>query len=298
MSRFLIDKNGDVTPAFDEQLTEKFGYPMPDFDLPSYAVRNLGAIDLEIQETSVVVRFRWLTVSSAALAACARVLLDVSARNISIHCEAAEWTEQHFATADDAVVWLGESQNGILGAGQRRATPHFVIQPQNLKALANRPLNRLEEHEDHFSLFFKKWRIAQGQFSSDITESFVRFGDIDRASIASERPDGKIVYEHVGARITLYDCADDAWTFRLNGRPVAEQIDREYGGQIEKTYRRALDRREPQYDHIDAVVQDGRGAMRFRYNRLLLPWQHGSNGRILTSLSFKTEPDTPVRVEA
>lgn len=294
MSRFLIDKNGDVAPAFDEQLTEKFGYPMPDFDLPSYAVRNLGAIDLDVEDDHAVVRFRWLTVTGEALEACARLLLDLSAHNITVHCEAGEWTEQHFAAAEDAIAWLGETQRAMLGGS--RASPHFVIQQQNLKALANRPLSKLEEPEDHFSLFFKKWRISQGQFSNDITESFVRFGDIDRAVIASERQDGKLVFEHIGARITLYNCADDAWTFRLNGRPVADQFDREYGRQVESVFRRALDLREPQYDHIDAVVQDGQGAVRFRYNRLLLPWQHGSNNRILTTLSFKTEPDAPVQI--
>lgn len=294
MSRFLVDKNGDVTPAFDEQLTEKFGYPMPDFDLPSYAVRNLGAIDIDLQEAHAVVRFRWLTVTREALETCARVLLDFSARDITVHCETDGWVEQHFATADDAVVWLGDIGHQTPGATERRASPHFVIQPQNLKAIANRPLNRLEEAEDHFSLFFKKWRISQGQFSSDVTESFVRFGDIDRAVIASERPDGKIVFEHIGARITIYDRADDAWTFRLNGRPVAEQLDQEYGRHVESVFRHALDRGEPQYDHIDAVIQDGRGPMRFRYNRLLLPWQVGANRRLLTSLSFKTEPDAPI----
>ena len=296
MARFLIDKKGGVTPAFDEQLTEKFGYPMPDFDLPSYAVRNLGAIDLEVGETNAVLRFRWLTVSGAALEACAQLLLDLSAHNITVHCEAGEWTEHHFAAADDAIAWLADAQSAMLGG--RQASPHFVIQQQNLKALANRPLNRLEEPEDHLSLFFKKWRIAQGQFSTDVTESFVRFGDIDRTIIASERTDGRVVFEHIGARITAYNRADDAWMFRLNGRPVAEQFDREYGRQVESAYRQALDRREPQYDHIDAVVQDGQGAMRFRYNRLLLPWQHGSNGRILTTLSFKTEPDEAIQVES
>ncbi len=291
MSRFLIDTNGDVAPAFDEQLTEKFGYPMPDFDLPSYAVRNLGAIDLDIQDTHTVIRFRWLTVTSSALEACGRLLLDLSAHNISVHCEAGEWSEQHFETAEDTIAWLGETQRAM---GGRRASPHFVIQQQNLRSLANRPLNRLEEPEDHFSLFFKKWRISQGQFSSDVTDSFVRFGDIDRAVIASERQDGKLVFEHIGARITVYNRADDAWTFRLNGIPISEQFDREYGRHVEGVFRDALDRREPQYDHIDAVIHDGRGAMRFRYNRLLLPWMNGSNQRLLTSLSFKTEPDSPV----
>jgi hypothetical protein len=292
MSRFLIDTNGDVAPAFDEQLTEKFGYPMPDFDLPSYAVRNLGAIDLDIEETHTVIRFRWLTVTSNALEACSRLLLDLSAHNIVIHCEAGEWTEQHFATAEAAIAWLGESQSAMHGG--RRASPHFVIQKQNLKSLANRPLNRLEEPEDHFSLFFKKWRISQGQFSSDVTDTFVRFGDIDRAVIASERTDGKIVFEHIGARLAVYSRTDEAWTFRLNGIPISEQFDREYGRHVEGVFRNALDRKEPQYDHIDAVIHDGRGPMRFRYNRLLLPWVNGSNQRLLTSLSFKTEPDLPV----
>ena len=293
MSRFLIDNKGDVIPAFDGQLTEKFGYPLPDFDLPSYAVRNLGAIDVEIDESHAIVRFRWLTVSQDALEACARLLLDLSAHDIAVHCEADRWTEQHFATAEDAVAWLGDSQSVALGASHRRATPHFVIQRQNLKTIADRPLNRLEQAEDRFSLFFKKWRISQGNFSNDVTEAFVRFGVIDRAVIASERPDGKLVFEHIGARITIYNRADDAWTFRLSGRPVVEQFDKEYGRHVEGVFRDALELRQPQFDHIDAVIQDGQGAMRFRYNRLLLPWQNGDQ-RLLTTLSFKTDPDAPV----
>ena len=35
MNRYLVDKQGDVLSAFDERLVEKFGYPLPDFDLPA-----------------------------------------------------------------------------------------------------------------------------------------------------------------------------------------------------------------------------------------------------------------------
>jgi hypothetical protein len=279
--------------AFDERLVEKFGYPMPDFDLASYAVRNFGAIDLDLADSRTTVRFRWLTVTAAAIDAASKLLRQLPPGQVTVHCQSNEWTEQTFSSGEEAVEWIAASL-AAQGDGRPVTTSHLVASPRDLQSISGRSLNRLEEADDHFSLLFKKWRLSHHRFTSQITETLIRFGDIDRAVIACERTDGKIVFEHVGARITLYDRADDAWMFRLHGRPVSEQPDAKYGRYAESVFRKTLDEGQPRLDHVDAIVNDGRGPVRFRYDRLLLPWQMDNGARVLTTLSYKTDPDTAV----
>jgi hypothetical protein len=296
MPRYLIDSAGRVWDPFDEQLLAVLGDADPDYDILAYAVRNLGAVDVNVRDQVATLRFRWLTVSRGALASLTRMLITLPVDAVVIHSETKLWNEHRFLNTAEAIEWLEAAQEGgsdiSKAINRQEKSHHLVATPRTLKSIGDRPLSRLEEADDHFSFFFKKWRLAQKKFSTDITEALVRFGDLDRSVVAREQSSNStLVFEHVGSRITLYNRSDDAWTFRFSGRPVTEQPDPEYGRYTDRVFRQVLDSAEPRFDHIDAVVSDGRGAQRFQYDRLLLPWQLNSGERVLTSLSFKTSPD-------
>src|SRR5450755_945649 len=55
---FLIDDQGKVWPAGALDLRRRLGYPDPDFDLPAYAMRNLGYVLVRERGNSVHVSLR------------------------------------------------------------------------------------------------------------------------------------------------------------------------------------------------------------------------------------------------
>jgi hypothetical protein len=284
LSRYLIDKQGEILPAFDEGLVEKFGYPLPDFDLPSYAVRNLGAVDVEIRAEHTDVRFRWLTVSAAALEAVARLLLQPAVTRVTIYCESHQWMEYHFETGAQAAGWI--EANGE--QGRATSTRNILTTARQLQSLSDRSLSRIEDSDDRLALIFKKWRLTHGRFNPDMVSFLLRFGLLDRTVVAAEAAESReLVFEHSGAAFTLYDSCDKAWNLRAQGARVSDQPDTEYGRWIERTYRSVLDRNEPRFESVDAVVQ-GRTAepYRFCYDRLVLPWHDERGARLITGTSY------------
>lgn len=289
MSRYLIDKGGDVTPAYEEGLAAKFGYPMPDFDLPSFAVRNFGAIDLEVGTKQITVRFRWLTVTPAAI----EVLIETLLRNpptasVTIHCEMERWIEQGFSSPEQAVAWIMANRELWVGTGAR----NVITTPRSLKSLSDRSLSHLDHHDDRLALMFKKWRLAHGMFSGDMTEFLVRHSLLDRTVITFQRPEGDPAFEYVGSGVTIYEGANPEWTYTVAGRPMTEQPDPEFGRWSANIYSNVMNESQPTFDHVDAVVRHGKGTGRFRYDRLLLPWVSNGGTRVVTGLSFKTNPDS------
>lgn len=285
--RLIVDRDGSVWSAYDESLVERWGYPEPDFDLPSFAVRNLGAVDILVDEQQTTITFRWLTVKAEALAGAVQMLEQIPPREVIVRCETHSWTDQRFLSPAEAISWIAANRTLWLGASSRSV----ITTPRKLNALSDRPLSRIEDGDDSLALLFKKWRLTHGRFSEDVVTFLVRFGMLDRAVITRQKPGDEIIFEHVGSGITLYNHVDPDWTYTIAGQPVVAQPDQEYGQWVASIFRDVSDRRQPAFDHVDAVVRDGQGAGRFRYDRLLLPWESADESRLVTSLSFKTDPD-------
>lgn len=287
-ARLIVDGDGSIWSAYDDELVRRWGYPDPDFDLPSFAVRNLGAIDVSISDAGILVKFRWLTVKAEALAGAIQLLGQFPPRAVTIRCEAETWSDHHFVDPAEATNWIQANRTLWVGSGGARSV---VTSPRKLNALSSRSLSKIEAADDSLALMFKKWRLAHGRFSEDVVSFLVRYSLLDRAVITRQRPGSDIVFEHVGSSITLYDRSNPDWTYMIAGKPVVAQPDKEYGRWVATIFKDVSERREPAFDHVDAVVRDGRGAGRFRYDRLLLPWESGDESRLVTSLSFKTDPD-------
>lgn len=283
MERFLIDKSGQVFPAFDEELAEKFGYPMPDFDLPSYAVRNLGAIDIEITDLQTLVRFRSLFVTEAALRAAASLLVEVTHSQVTVLCDDQGWQTQVFDDAEDAAAWLCDH-----GRSRNANFRNVVTTPLDIASLSARRLNSLEQPHDRLAAVFKKWRIRSGTFDGDLVNFMVAHNLLSRSIIVSESmTDKRLLIEHFGSGFTIFEEQDPTWKYTRHGRPVDESHDKEYATAISETYRRALDEDKPRFDHVDALVRvTGEQVDRFVYDRLLLPCKAPEGTRVLVTASY------------
>lgn len=291
MPRYLIDSQGRVWDPFDDRLLVKLGDPDPDYDLISYAVRNLGFIDVVVGSGAgalTTVRMRELAVTGTALLAVLELIARIAVGPVSVISGHERWIERRFDDAAGAVNWLSKGPNAeVLVTG----FSDIAVVPQNLERLSNRRLNAIEQSDDRLALLFKKWRIASGKFSYDTTQFLVNFGLLDRTALARPGDGTTLVWHHLGSKLNVYERDDKGWHVTLVGRPVDQQSDSNYGAFTQATFKRALSSREPRLDHIDAVIRNQRGCHRTRYDRLILPWETADGDKIISTLSYKTDKD-------
>lgn len=295
MPRYLIDSQGRVWDPFDDHLLVTLGDPDPDYDLVSYAVRNLGFVDVLVGDevAGTTIRVRELAVTAPALFAASALVARVSVGPVTIISGTDSWSERHFEAADDAVAWLQERTNAdVLSTG----FSDIAVVSQDIARLSNRRLNALEQNDDRLALLFKKWRISSGRFSYDTTQFMVNFGLLDRTALARPTDGGALVWHHLGSRLNVYERDDKVWHLTFVGRPVDQQNDPNYGAFIQKAFQQTIASGEPRLDHIDAVVRNRHGAHRTRYDRLILPWEANDGQKVISTLSYKTDEDVEITV--
>jgi hypothetical protein len=291
--RYLIDPRGTVWTHPAHGLGEALGYPEPDFDVWSYAVRNLGAVEITVGPEETVVSMRTATAHARAVAAAERFLAEnLGPQPVRLRYEIGAWIEETCEGPGQAV---GRLASALADAARESRRVAFAAKARNIDMLAEYRLNKIETPDERFSLLFKKWRLARGVFDSDTANFLVRFGLIDRTFVVGESAsDRSLVFEHVGLGFHAYDSYDQAWAFSTNGVPIANQPDPDYGRWIDRTYRNVLIQREPRFDYVDAVIQARGGEpYRSRYDRLLLPWQSVEGRGIVTGISYQAQALEP-----
>jgi hypothetical protein len=285
--QYLIDGTGRIWDPYDSDLLAELGEVDPDFDLVDYCVRNLGMIQIAaaVADGCTAVRFRWLAVTQTALKAAASLLTNLPAGPVEVLTAEDHWTSKRFEDAAEAAIWLTAERLTTMNVSFQ----DVVVVPRGLNQLAERRLNSLTQDEDRLALLFKKWRIASQAYSPDVSEFMVKFGLLDRAVLVRENEDKTFVFEHVGTRINMY--ADEAWRYNTIGKPVTDQPDGNYAKYVQSMMQEVKQSKTPKFDHVDAIIRDGRGAHRTRYDRLVLPWRYSNDTVIVTTLSYKTDTD-------
>ena len=292
--QYLIDGTGRIWDPYDSRLLAELGDPDPDYDIVSFAVRNLGHVAVNVldqPERKVIISIRLMTVHSAALAATVRLLADLPQHRVEIRAEQEGANTYTFGNSATALQWLAAEGTSIAA---HTSFTDVAVQARSLNLLADRRLNNISQSEDKLALLFKKWRISSQQYSPAVTDTLVRFGLLDRMSIAVERSnDNALVFEHLGTKLNMYDRYEgEGWNYHFVGRQVADQPDRNYGKYVDNTLRAVITSGKPTFDHVDAMIRHRTGAHRTRYDRLILPWKGLDGATIVTSLSYKTEADS------
>ena len=289
MGRYLIDHEGRVWSEPGNGLGETLGYPDPDFDAWSYAIRNLGAVEITVEANLTTVAMRSATAKASAVARAEAFLATLPPTPVRLRYEIGTWVEETCETPEHAVDRLA---NALVDSMRESRRVAFSAKARKLDLLGDIRLNRLESNEERLGLVFKKWRLSHGTFDNETPNFLIRFGLIDRAVIANQSDSsGAIVFSHAGSGLNLYDNHDKAraWAFAVVGARVEDQPDPDYGRWVAQTYRSVLSENRPRFDFIDAVVQPPNAEpYRTRYDRLLLPWRMPSGERVVTAVSFKT----------
>ncbi len=276
----LIDDQGNCWPSGSRELFSQLGNADPDFDMASYAVRNLGFIEVEGTPDSIHLRLRPGAVDPKALAALFYLLSDTTPRRLVLGYFIDEWgyeicpgSEKMFARIEELV----------REAANRRPNNAYL-------SLRKDPAALVESRDTHLSFLFAKWRATFGTFHDGTMEDLATLGLLDRTIILDHYGASDIlIIKNWGKGLRFFG---SDWTTKAPGHSMENQPDRDYATWVARGYREAARVRGPVFEQIDAVIRSkDSDPSRREYERLILPWRTPRGDTIITGCSALIRKD-------
>lgn len=240
---------------------------------PDHAVRELGYVSLRERASSVQVFLRPSLVTEATLAALFYRLAEATPERVLISYLADEWRHELVRGAHQAMVRL---EDLVSEAGMWQPRARYREEPQEIALGKHAALERWRP-------LLGVWGLTGGRVPGRITDLFAALGLGDEALLLRmPRNSERLIIEHYGLGISFYPL----WCkLLLPGRDAEEQPDRDYAAMMTRAYRVAFGKRQPRFDAVDAVVRDPEGEMRrYRYDRLILPWEGDDGARFASGI--------------
>lgn len=271
---YLIDPNGNWWRWPSANLAERLGYPDPDFDMPSYAARNLGYVWLLVQPNVTFLQFRAGMLSRFCLDSLKPYLRKaVKDKPVGLVYFASGWLEEAYVDAEPLLARMDQ----LAFLREPRMRDLFIRKPHEPRDWAH------HTHRDLAGLF-ELWRFVDGQYTPPVERYLKQTGLIDRTVHVEPGNDGNLYVNTSGAGFTVYD---DFSFQSCIGRLLTDQPDKAYGRWIEGTYKNCLMTGDPVLDDVDAIIeQDGHDPRRRRYQRVILRWRTPDGRRLITGSSL------------
>jgi hypothetical protein len=276
MATYLIDDCGKWWPSPSAELQARLGYPDPDFDLAGYAVRNLGHVEVKIDDARRAIAFRPFCVKNHAIREVMAHLSAAGEGPIVLRYFVDKWQEETLASPSQAIERLSSLANI---ERQRTGLPVYAAMRRSLTDLARPDFQAFEP-------LFRKWRVQLHRFGDQSVDFLVRYNMLSRTVIASrDSASREPVFNFIGDGFSFYE---PDWGLKAIGDPIADQPDRDYGRWTSKIYGEVIDGNQAVLEDVDARIWGGPGlgTRHSRYSRLLLPWETTTGERIVTCVSF------------
>lgn len=271
---YLIDPNGNWWRWPSANLAERLGYPDPDFDMPSYAARNLGYVWLLVQPNVTFLQFRAGMLSRFCLDSLKPYLRKaVKDKPVGLVYFASGWLEEAYVDAEQLLARMDQ----LAFLREPRMRDLFIRKPHE-------PRDWMHHGHRDLAGLFELWRFVDGQYS-DAIHRYLQHTGLEARTVVLNGDDGgdlRVVYG--GGGFSVYDSFSFASTV---GRSIADQPDKAYGQWVSQSYLNCFRTGAPQLDDVDAIVeQPGHDPRRRRYQRLILRWQRPDGNVILTGSSI------------
>lgn len=269
----IIDDLGEEQPWPSARLIRDLDCSRADFDALDYIVRNMGYVLIIDSPQFVRLRLRPLLVSSRTVAALFYYLAERRPRRAAI-----SWFDEarHDEVCGDPKD-LFRRLTDILHASTRAAAAEpFMATRRSMDAI-------LSPAGHPFEPLLRGWLKGARE---DLLEIARTCGLWDRAMIAERDPGrGDFVFRHSGGAIQLYGAA---WGEKAVGRRISEQPDAAYGEWIERGCGAVDDARSARVELVHAAVTSPEGELRrWRYERLMLPFEAADGRRVVMSISAR-----------
>jgi hypothetical protein len=244
-----------------------------DCDPLAYAVRNLGFVLIIDRPGFLRLRLRPLLVSSRTVAAL------------------FYWLAEH-RPARSAVAWFDDQWHDEVCGGPRQLYQRLSeMLHASARSLVSEPylatrrsMDAILDPPGHpFAPLLKSWLRGSRE---DLLAIARRQGLWERAMVAERDPlSGGFRFRHSGGSIQLYGAE---WSEKAAGRRLSEQPDSAYGAWIEQGCANVDEARNVRVELVHAaVVGSDRQVRRWRYERLMLPFEAADGRRVVMSISAR-----------
>ena len=284
---FLIDDQGRLCEAVPKAVEILLDYPDADFDITDYAVRNIGWIQISLnqREGRVVAKFRSLTVSFGAVSALYALLSNSDWKTIRFDYDLFGWMTETYQDSGKACAALHVIVRSVI---------EFYHHPPYTSVEKSPALLREEgaDGADMLASVLDFWQERSGEISDDLTRRMREIGILPRLmliGVDSSGTDGR--FQYIGAGFTVYG---DRWPREAIGQNIQEQPDRAYAARVAGSCMTAARSSGPKYSHVDACIEvPGQDHRRSRYKCLKTPWTNRRGDRVLMITSVLT-PDVDI----
>ncbi len=281
----VYDENGRVWPAGSHEFRDLLGASAAaDFDMASFAVRNLGWIEVRHEPGRVHVRLAPRMAQTKALGALYDLLTALPTLAVVLHVRNEQsWDEEPCASG----IYAAERISSLVSKVELLGTQRFVA--------LRRPLSVLfrDKHSSLVDVLYRTRALEQG---NDV-DALVGFAESD--------PTGKTGFAvgvsghgqgrrngwstgHIGRNIVCYT---DEERRSLVGTDIRKGPDRDYGGWCQLAYDRAEAAGEPVVEDVRALILQRKAPpMELCYRRLLFPFK---NARGKVFILCTSEPTLP-----
>lgn len=243
-----------------------------DCDPLAYAVRNLGFVLIIDRPGFLRLRLRPLLVSSRAVAALLYWLAERRPARSAIAWFDDVWHDEVCGGPKQLYSRLTEILNA--STGNLLAEPYLATR---------RSMDTVLDQPGHpFAPLLKTWLRSSRE---DLMASAQRQGLWQRAMVAERDPaSGEFCFRHSGGSIQLYGAE---WSAQAAGRRLSEQPDAAYGRWIDRGCAAVDESGTARVELVHATVSAGRQVRRWRYERLLLPFEAADSRRVVMSISAR-----------
>jgi hypothetical protein len=263
----VFDDRGNVWPAHSPELRRELFCDLPDDDLRTGVIRNLGFVAGTTIGSNVAIRLHPGLVSEVALAATFYWLADRNPERVLIDYVG---TPSHPA---EVCTSAGAAIGRLVKLTGDQAFSRYVTEkpcpPDRLPA--GSPLRGLLE----------LWAASGGRYEAGAYSEYAARRLLKRFLIVRHDGSGRLVFDTVGDGLHV---PDREWFRTAIGRPIEEQPDTRYWRWVAQIQRAALRSDRPVLSDIDASIYwPSLGRVRRRYRRMLLPCVGPDGSRLLFS---------------
>ncbi len=273
MKKILIDRRGTALPV-ERGLRRIARYKLPiDSDPVTFAVRQLGMIEVAVGEFGARVRMRPAIASSRALSELFFQLGDLRPPRFVLSHFQGFWREELVPGYTPLTRRVEELVYGVRSRHPEKAF-HAEDQPLDPdQSLIPAPFARL----------LREWAARGGQLPSNTVLPFRRSGCLGRTTLVAEAGDSRMVIAFRGRHLTHYGAA--GWT-RYVGQPVDRQPDLRFSSAASAIYAEAHLRNVPILQSCEGTIAAPSGVgRRSIYDRLILPWRTADGRRMVSGVS-------------
>jgi hypothetical protein len=263
-SGVFVSDTGQLLDARPGELRWHLDYPLADFDLSAYAIRNLGFVWFRPEPNGARIKLRADLFTKACFERVVRLVLEQQIHRLVIEHEAAGEPIEVLHNTNDIIARLDFLRGTTPGESPR---PGYIIERLDLGRLRHGKRRRLEEA-------FLAWERCRGQLPSDF-EPLRRIGAFDGAHLlVTLKGQDQSVIRTWPSNIGCYSASESAG---LIGRDLSDQPDSSFGEWAARPYYQVAREAAARLDLVEAVIRPcNRPSLVSRYERLLLPWRTSS----------------------